>query len=130
MGNTSFATVSVPFNISIFRFIPKMHKLAILLLTTSCLAYASGLECYDGIGSEVPEKTTTCIGYNACLKTFFKGTPELTVRGCGPEDFETDCKKDTGICTCTTDLCNGAHSFKPAIGVIFAMLGVLITRFL
>ena len=64
------------------------------------------------------------------VKFLHQGSPSLTSRSCGPKGMEVDCKKDTGICTCTSDLCNNAQSFKPATGVILAVMGTMITRLL
>merc|ERR1712214_205039 len=113
----------------------KMKLLTILVLALS-LAYALGIECYSGSGDEVPTgpssicNTEDSLMTNACYKSTTKDRPELTMRGCGLEEMEGNCGKATGVCTCTTDLCNGAKSFNPSTGVIFALIAGFFSRIL
>ena len=33
------------------------------------------------------------------------------------------------VCTCSTDRCNSAHRFNPAVGVIMILMGTMVMRF-
>jgi len=108
-----------------------MKLLSILILALS-LAYVTGFKCYVG-GDNFSDESTCEPGVginrydNACTKVYTKDT---TVRGCGLVNTEVDCGKKEGICTCQSDLCNGAISFNPTTGVFFALIGGFILIFL
>merc|ERR1712117_366837 len=112
--------------------VDKMKLLSIIILALS-VAYASGFRCYESNGDSFSEENTCEPGVginlllNACVKFY---TKDYTTRGCGLVNTEVDCGKKEGICTCQSDLCNSAISFNPTTGVIIALIGGFISRFL
>merc|ERR1712241_315670 len=84
-----------------------MARLYTIVALTLCIAYVSGLKCYENEGEDPTGDGKDCGFFeNACVLSFVKGAPEDTMRSCGNDDDEVSCEEDTGTCTCDTDLCN------------------------